>query len=90
MAYVRQTEIAGEPRTLEDYPLLENEVGVTAPTPWQLAQIWLHRSDQFKALGAATERLRMQASLAIAVAPDPETIDTTLATFSDARGQLPL
>jgi hypothetical protein len=81
VAYVRQTEMAGEPKDLDDYPLLANEVGVTAPTPWQLAQIWLHRSDQFKALGIATERARMIAATAITQAEGLAAIEAAEAAF---------
>lgn len=90
VAYVRQTDIAGEPRDLGDFPLLANEVGITAPTPWQLAQVWLHRSDQFKAVGAATERARMIAANAIAAAPDEDTLDRIHAELVETLGRLPL
>lgn len=89
VAYLAQTERQGhEPATLADYPLLDNEVGTTAPTPWQLAQIWLHRSDQFKALGAATEKLRMQAGIAIAEARDEPELERITVRFMTALGTL--
>lgn len=81
VAFVRETAATGEPRDLKDYPLLANELEITAPTAWQLAQIWLHTSDQFKALGAATERLRMIATNSIAAAPDLTSIGTAEADF---------
>ena len=90
VAYVAATQVQGEPLTLEDYPLIENEVGITATTPWQLAQIWLHRSDQFKSVGAATERLRMRALIAVDAAPDFDTLDTILADFTEALNGLPI
>lgn len=89
VAYVAGARQGGEPATLADFPLLENETGITAPTPWQLAQIWLHVSDQFKRLGAATERLRMQAHIALATAPDEASIDSILADFTEALTGLP-
>lgn len=90
VAYVAATQVQGEPLTLEDYPLIENEVGITAPTPWQLAQIWLHRSDQFKSVGAATERLRMRALIAVDGAHDFDALDTILADFTEALNGLPI
>ena len=89
VAYVAEARQGGEPATLADYPLLQNETGITAPTPWQLAQIWLHVSDQFKRLGAATERLRMQAHIALATAPDEASLDSILADFTEALTGLP-
>lgn len=88
VAYIRQAEMSGEPGDLADYPLLAGEVGITAPTPWQLAQIWLHRSDQFKALGTATERVRMAAMLAISGASDLDGVETALADFRAALSTL--
>ena len=88
VAYIREAEMSGEPKGLEDYPLLAGEVGITAPTAWQLAQIWLHVSDQFKAVGAATERLRMLAATAIADAPDDTAIEKAETAFVDALSRL--
>lgn len=90
VAYVAETNHGGEPETLRDYPLLANEVGITAPSAWTLAQIWLNRSDQFKRVGAETERARMQAVIAIATAPDFETIETFERDFNEALNGLPL
>lgn len=90
VAYVAETNHGGEPETLRDYPLLANEVGITAPTAWTLAQIWLNRSDQFKRVGAETERARMQAVIAIGAAPDFETIETIERDFNEALNGLPL
>lgn len=79
-----------EPLTLDDFPLLAAEIGITAPTPWQLAQIWLHRADQFKAFGAATERARQQALAALETAPDLAAIDQIEAAFIATLGKLPV
>lgn len=88
VAYVRQTDQAGEPLTLDDFPLLANELGVTAPTPWQVAQIWLHLSASFKAIGAATERPRQIAMNAIATAPDEAALRTIETFFTRALDAL--
>jgi len=88
LAYIREAEQSGEPATLEDYPLIQNEVGVTAPTAWQLAQIWLHLSAAFRSIGAATERPRQVALNAIATAPDEETLMSIAADFAQALATL--
>jgi hypothetical protein len=90
VAYVAEARGRGEPETLADYPLLANEVGVTAPTPWTLAQLWLNRSDQFKRVGAATERLRMQALVDISTAPDIAALEAIERNFTEALNRLPL
>lgn len=90
VAYVAAAREGGEPETLVDFPLLENETGITAPSAWQLAQLWLNRSAQFKRVGAATERLRMRALVALTTATDAETIQTIETQFTEALSGLPL
>lgn len=88
LAYVAEALGSAEPTSLHDYPLLENETGVTAQTPWQLAQIWLFRADQFKRVGATTEQHRMRALIAIAAAPDLTTLETIERDFIEAMSRL--
>lgn len=90
VAYVREERVRGEPATLTDYPLLANEIGVTAPSAWTLAQLWLNRSDQFKRVGAATEGLRMQALIDASTAKDIETLEAIETQFNEALNRLPL
>lgn len=90
VAYVAQANHGGEPKDLKDYPLLANELGITAPSAWMLAQLWLNRSDQFKRVGAETERARMQAMIAIATAPDFPTLEAIEADFTQALTGLSL
>ncbi|MBL9046807.1 MAG: hypothetical protein JNK34_05765 [Tabrizicola sp.] len=90
IAYVAEARGPGEPVTLKDYPLLANEVGITAATPWQLAQIWLFRSSQFKDFGAATEKARMTAAIAITSARDFEEIEAAERRLVDTLQSLPL
>lgn len=90
IAYVAEARGRGEPATLADYPLIANEVGVTAASAWMLAQLWLNRSDQFKRVGAATERLRMQALIDTSTAKDIETLEAIQRDFNEALNRLPL
>lgn len=90
VTYIAAAREGGEPATLTDFPLLENETGITAPSAWQLAQLWLNRSSQFKRVGAATERLRMRALIALESATDAETIQTIETQFTEALSGLPL
>jgi hypothetical protein len=81
---------AGEPATLDAFPFMAGEVGVTAPTAWQLAQLWLHLSDQFRAVGVVTEQIRIRATLGIAGAADEEAITQIEAEFTQALTGLPI
>lgn len=67
-----------EPATLADFPLLAAEVGVTAPTPWHLAQIWANKSALWRQVAGQTERLRMEAAAAIDAAPDEAAVDAAV------------
>jgi hypothetical protein len=78
-----------EPDSLEDFPYLAAEVGITAATPRDLALIWLHKGAQFRGLGASTENLRMGARKALANAASPEAVVEVLNRLSadlDALG----
>lgn len=63
-----------EPETLEDFPYLAGEVGITAPTARALAEVWLQRGALFRSRGARTENLRMGARKAIAGAQSRDTL----------------
>ena len=84
LAYVREADQAGEPPTLDDYPMIAGEVGVTAPSAWQLSQLWLNMSERFRFIGAATERPRQIALNAIATAPDESTLQEAETAFAQA------
>jgi hypothetical protein len=53
------------PETLVDFPLMAAEVMITAPSPWQLAQVWLNMQAQLRLVGAQSEQLRLGTQLAI-------------------------
>lgn len=46
---------------LTAYPLLAAEVGVTAPTAWQLAQLWANVAVYWRGIAAQIEGARMRA-----------------------------
>lgn len=70
-----------EPRTLSDYPLLAAEVGITAPTAWQLAQVWANQAAMLVAVAASLERLRLGAIKALEEATTETEIETALSRF---------
>lgn len=59
----KQTEatayLASRPADLTDYPFLAAEVGVTAPTAYELAQLWLNMAALWKGAAAQIENLRL-------------------------------
>jgi len=84
VAYLAEAALRGEPAALADYPLLAAELGVTAETPWQLAQIWLHRAAATTAALAASEAARHAALAAIAAAPDAAAMERIISLFPPA------
>jgi hypothetical protein len=78
--------IANQPETLEDYPFIAAEVGILAPTAWQVAQIWLYMAASWRAIAASLEGLRVGATGAIAAAQTLQEIDAVVANL---RGALP-
>lgn len=54
----------------EDYPLLVAEIGVTAPTAWELAQLWLNMAALWRGVAAQLEALRLTTIGAIEAAED--------------------
>ena len=66
---------------LAAYPLLAAEVGVTAPSVWELAQIWANVAVYWRGLAAQIEGARMRAIARIEVAADPRSVAAELASF---------
>ncbi|WP_299648033.1 hypothetical protein [uncultured Jannaschia sp.] len=74
-----------EPADLADFPLLAAELGratPTAPTPYQLAQLWLNMAAIWRPLFGATEALRLDANDAIQAAATKAEIDIGLANLT--------
>jgi hypothetical protein len=67
---------------LADYPLIAAEVGITAPTGSELAQLWLNMAHIFRLAAAASERARMQALAAV----DAEAM-TQIAEITSPQGR---
>lgn len=47
------------PSNLDDFPLLQKEVGITAPTAFELAQIWLNLDSLWEGIAANLEAIRL-------------------------------
>ena len=62
--------LAADPPPVEmtGYPLLAAELGITAETPDQLAQLWAHLGQIWRGLAAGIETLRLRTIKAISEA----------------------
>ena len=54
-----------EPTDLTDYPFIAAEVGVTATTAYEVAQLYLNLGAQWRFIGAALENLRLSSTSAV-------------------------
>lgn len=67
------------PSDLTGYPLLAGELGITAETPDQLAQLWVNLGQIWRGLAAEIETLRLGTIKAITEASDGDGVSAALA-----------
>ena len=68
--------VSPEPADLSAYPFLANEVGLTAPTAYELAQLWLNMSALWTQTAANLENVRLSAIKAVSNAVSANEIET--------------
>jgi hypothetical protein len=73
--------LAASDPSLADYPMISAEVGVTAETAYQVAQVWICKSQIWQQLAAALEATRLTATNAIAAAADEAAVAVAIAAF---------
>ena len=75
---------AGQPASLSGYPWLAKEAGKTAPTVYELAQLWLNLNALwYEYAGPEIEGREADAKVAIAAATSPAALDAIIAGWSD-------
>ena len=74
--------LAAPTADLTAYPLLAAEIGVTAPTAWELAQVWANVSVYWRGVAARIEGVRMRAIAAIEAAADPKVVAEVSTVFA--------
>ena len=72
---------AGSPGDLTTYPMLAAEVGLTAETPDQLAQLWLNMAAIWRQVAAALEPIRLHANASIGSAETKAELDAALSAL---------
>lgn len=73
-----------EPADLTDYPFLAAEVGITAATAIEVAELYAMQAEQFRIVGSALENARLGALLATETAEDGATIEAVLTNYKAA------
>ena len=66
---------------LSEYPLLSAEVGITAPSAHELAQIWANMGALWRYAAAQIEGMRMTALIAIDAAQNEADLDKILSAL---------
>ena len=73
---------------LSDYPLISAEIGITATTAYEVAQIFINMSAMFTQALAALENIRLIAVSTINSATEKTGVDTALEDFSAGLSSL--
>lgn len=63
---------------LSGFPLLSAEIGITAPDPDTLAQIWLNMADLWRGAAAQLEALRLTVGAGIDAATTPAEVQVAM------------
>lgn len=73
---------------LADYPLLSAEIGITAATATELANLWITLAQQWRSVAAQLEAARMTANASVNLATTVAEVDAALAVLNDAIANL--
>lgn len=65
-----------------DYPLIMSEVGVTAPTAYEVAQVFTNLNALWRYAAGSRDAACFQAEAAVHQAPDAQTIDAILTSLA--------
>ena len=90
MVYLRKEQealafLADPDPVITEYPLLKAEIGITAPTAYQLAQIWINMSSLWRTAAAQLEAYRLGIAAQIDAATTMAQLDLIEASFNPAE-----
>lgn len=71
---------------LADYPLISAGIGITGPTAYEVAQVYLNLGAQFRQIGAQLETIRLGHIAQVEIAETAGDVALVLASFADAMG----
>lgn len=74
---------------MDNYPLLEAEIGVTASSASELAALWIQMGKQWRDIAAVLECARLTAVNAIRAASDMDGIEAAKSALSNAISAIP-
>lgn len=71
-----------EPADLSGFRWMPGEIGVTATTPYELAQVWVNTAAMWRIIGPQLEHLRLGTIAQVQAATTPAAIDAILSSFT--------
>lgn len=92
MRYIAADDAPGPAPDLSGYPYIAAEVGITAPTPRALAELWLEMDRQWKRVAAMIESLSLDGKARIRSAgsrAEMDKISAETVTALDGIGEKP-
>lgn len=85
---IRYLALEAEPADLADFPMLAREIGITAPSAYQLAQIWAFMSASLADLSGQLESARIGTVARIEAAQSRDEIASAEQDFAAAIGKI--
>jgi hypothetical protein len=70
--------IIPRPNDLSELPFLDAEIGITAPSAQELADLWIQMADEWRTIGPLLEQLRLGTIKAIKEATATTEVDTAM------------
>lgn len=67
-----------------DHPWIAAEVGITAPTAWEVAQVYVNLASLWTEVACRYEPIRLRAGASIDAAASPADLEAAVMTFSEA------
>lgn len=81
--YVEAINSNNPPTNLKKFPYLRKEVGVTAPTPLELANLWITMNDSWDEISPLIEEISLRGKYAVKSAKSQDEIDEILLNTLD-------
>jgi hypothetical protein len=83
LKYVEAVNSGKPPTDLKKFPYLRKEVGLTAPTPLELANLWIAMNESWDAVSPLIEEISLRGKYAVKSAKSQDEIDEILLNTLD-------
>lgn len=87
LRYLAEVQVSGAP-DLSGFPFMAAEIGITAPTPLALAQLWVAMAAQWRQIGSVIEQARLGAVAGVEQATGAPAIAAAVAGWEAAAAEI--